>query len=97
MRRSSGKFPGRYPSVTLGAAVAVLSFVATLQLSAAPPFTSEPMIDRTHKSDRLPSTPGQTGANFAPRPEPALPEGCHSSSEGLRHPFATEVPGRCVA
>jgi hypothetical protein len=96
MRRSSGFFGG-YSSVTLGTAVAVMSFVATLQLSAAPPFTSEPMIDRTNKSDRLPSTPGRTGANHTPRSEPALPEGCHSSSEGLHHPFATEVPGRCVA
>ena len=97
MRRSSGNRLGGYSTITLGTAVAVMSFVATLQLSAAPPFTSEPMIDRTFKGDRLPATPGPTGARNTPRPEPALPAGCHSSSEGLRHLFATEVPGRCVA
>ena len=96
MRRSSGNCLGGY-TITLGTAVAVMSFVATLQLSAAPPYTSEPMINRTFKSDRLPAKPGTTDARNTAQPEPALPDGCHSSSEGLRHQFATEVPGRCVA
>ena len=96
MRRAPGKrFPG-YSAATLGAAVAALSFVATLQLSATTPQNAEPMlIDRTLKGDRLQMVPGAAGAGVE-RPNPALPQGCLAQADGARTRFATEVPGRCL-
>jgi hypothetical protein len=94
-----GRVPAKrytgYSIVTLGAAVAVVSFVTTLQLSAAPP-QDLMLFDRTLKGDRLQVVPGATGAKRS-RPDPALPKGCLALADGHRDIFSAEVPGRCVA
>ena len=94
MHRVLGKPFTRYSVVTLGAAVAAVSFLTTLQLSAAPP-QDLMLFDRTLKGDRLQVVPGATGEKQS-RPDPALPKGCLAQSDGHRDIFATEVPGRCV-
>ena len=95
MRRIPAK-RSSYSVATLGAAVAAVSFVTTLQLSAAPP-PGLMLFDRSLKGDRLQVAPGTTDIRPTARPNPALPDGCLPVDEGHRNIFASEVPGRCVA
>jgi hypothetical protein len=91
MHREPGNRATRYSVVSLGAAVAAVSFFTTLQLSAAPP-QDVMLIDRTLKGDRL-----QVAPSTISRPEPALPKGCLTVAEGHKNIFSAEVPGRCLA
>ena len=101
MHRKSGYLVG------FGGAVAMLSFLGSLEIEVASARTGvdpapivqvTPMqaVDRTLKGDRLPLVPGPSSA----RPvtdEPKLPDGCHSAMNPPKHAFAPEVPGRCVS
>jgi hypothetical protein len=95
MHRKSGYLIG------FGGAVAILSFVGSLEVEVAVARTgvqAAPVqtVDRTLKSDRLPLVPGPSSA----RPvtdEPKLPDGCHPAMNPPKHAFAPEVPGRCVS
>ena len=95
--RKSGYFVG------FGAAVAMLSFIASLEVevAAADAGVQAPMIqtvpvNRTLKGDRLPLILGPSST----RPElnePKLPDGCHAALSPPKHAFSQEVPGRCVS
>jgi hypothetical protein len=101
MLRKSGYLVG------FGGAVAMLSFVGSLEVEvaaartgveAAPVVQVAPVqaINRSLKGDRLPLVPGPSSA----RPtngEPKLPDGCHPAMNPPKHAFAPEVPGRCVS
>jgi len=95
MHRKSGYLVG------FGGAVAMLSFLGSLEIEVASARTgvqATPMqaVDRTLKGDRLPLVPGPSSA----RPvtdEPKLPDGCHSAMNPPKHAFAPEIPGRCVS
>jgi hypothetical protein len=95
MHRKSGYLIG------FGGAVAILSFVGSLEVEVAAARTGAQAapaqaVDRTLKGDRLPLVPGPSSS----RPltdEPKLPDGCHPAMNPPKHAFAPEVPGRCVS
>jgi hypothetical protein len=95
MRRRQGYMLG-----SLGAAFAMLTFVAGLEAHVAmtPSGVERGAINRTIKGDRLPVIPGASGANPAALvPEPKLPDGCFANAGSAKNAFSAEVPGRCVA
>jgi hypothetical protein len=91
-----GKFG--YVAGGLGAVVAMLSFVVTLEAEVAPPGPrfDPAAINRSLKGDRLPLVQGTTGANPVGeqrRSRPTSPRTCPASNDM----FAPEVAGRCLA
>lgn len=88
----------RYTAGGLGVAVAVLSFIVTLEAGVATPAPSGPRFDptavnRSLKGDRLPLIPTTSGANPTQQRETAQPRTCPANHDV----FAPEVAGRCIA
>jgi hypothetical protein len=82
-----------------GAVAALTILVAALEVSVAAMTTrsiSAGSIDRTLKSDRLPSVSGSLWP-ARQQPDPKLPDGCLAASEWHTNIFSAEVAGRCVA
>jgi hypothetical protein len=86
----------------MGVAVAMLSFVATLEADVVHPgvrFDGGPRFDpgavnRTLKGDRLPLIPGARGANPMQAPHDANQQRICPVKHDL---FSPEVAGRCIA
>jgi hypothetical protein len=84
----------------MGMAVAMLSFVVTLEAEGvAPGPRFDPgSVNRTLKGSRLPLVPGTSGATPVDAPyvhSPKSPSDC--KPDAIPKPFAAEVAGRCVA
>jgi hypothetical protein len=82
----------------MGVAVAMLSFVATLEADVAHPGPRfDPgTINRSIKGDRLPLLPGASGANPIEQPrgtKSSQPRNCPVGHDM----FSPEVAGRCLA
>jgi hypothetical protein len=83
----------------LGVAVAMLSFVVTLEAEVAPPAGPRfdpAAVNRSLKGNRLPLMPATTGANPIGEPrkmESQAPRTCPA----VHDMFAPEVAGRCLA
>jgi hypothetical protein len=95
MRRKSGYVVG------CGAAVAMLSFVASLEVEVAAARTgAEPApVNRTLKGDRMPLVPGMRSVRPAETrrlSDPKLPDECHAAFDPRRNTFSAEVAGRCL-
>lgn len=82
----------------MGVAVAMLSFVATLEADVAHPGPrfDPTAVNRTLKGDRMPLIPGATGAN--PIKEPRGTQSNQPRTCPANHDlFSPEVAGRCIA
>jgi hypothetical protein len=103
MRHNSGYLVG-----CCGAAFAVVSFVIGLEVSATTAAPSveraAPVINRTHKGDRLPFVPvkSRNAVNgpfekAAPAPKPRLLDGCEPVVSAIGQSPLAQIPGRCVS
>jgi hypothetical protein len=103
MRRLSGYLVG-----CGGAVLAIATFLVGLEVSsttAAPSIArTAPMVNRTLKSDRMPTKsrnavngPAETTVPPAPAPKPRLLDGCEPVVSAIGHSPLAQVPGRCVS
>jgi len=102
MRRHSGYLVG-----FCGIAFAVVSFVIGLEVSATTAAPSveraAPVVNRTHKSDRLPLIPAKSRnaingpVEKAPAPKPRLLDGCEPVVSAIGQSPLAQIPGRCVS
>jgi len=103
MRRHSGYLVG-----CCGVAFAVAAFVIGLEVSAttAAPSVEQagPVINRAHKSDRLPLIPAKSRnavngpfEQAPPAPKPRLLDGCEAVVSAIGQSPLAQVPGRCVS
>jgi hypothetical protein len=105
MRRNSGYLVG-----CCGAAFAVASFVIGLEVSATTAAPSveraAPVVNRTHKSDRMPVLPaksrnavnGPFEMKAPPVPaKPRLLDGCEPMVSAIGQSPLAQIPGRCVS
>ena len=103
MRRQSGYLVG------LGAALAVSSFLVSLEVSSTTAASSvgQPAltVNRTLKSDRMPLLPvksrnavnGPLEIKSPPTAKPVLLEGCEPIVSTIGQPPLAKVAGRCVS
>jgi hypothetical protein len=104
MRHHSGYLVG-----CCGAAFAVLSFVIGLEVSATTAAPSveriAPVVNRTHKSDRMPVLPaksrnavnGPFEMKAPPVSKPQLLDGCEPMVSSIGQSPLAQIPGRCVS
>lgn len=103
MRRNSGYLVGCF-----GVAFAVASFVIGLEVSATTAAPSvepaAPIVNRTHKSDRLPLVPAKSRnavngpfEKAPPAPKPRLLDGCEPVVSAIGQSPLAQIPGRCVS
>jgi hypothetical protein len=101
MRRHSRTYAGLIGG--LGAAVATLSFFVSLELSTATASaqkvasSSEYVIDRTLKGDRLPASPSRSSNVGSPAAEPALPAGCEPLFSSIGRKIKTGMARHCFS
>jgi hypothetical protein len=90
-----------------GAAFAVASFLIGLEVSAttaAPSLQrSEPVVNRTLKGDRLPTTPAKSRnavngpVEMKAPPAPRLLDGCEPMVSAIGQSPLAQIAGRCVS